>query len=136
LKGRAKEVGIDLEFAIPTSLPLALADPERIAHVFDNLIRNALNHTASGGRIRVSAKQGANGDLEFLVADSGEGIPAEHLGRVFEKFYRVPGSRHRGGVGLGLAITREIVSGHGGQIKVKSYPRRGHRVHLYIAGRD
>ena len=59
------------------------------------------------------------------MADTGEGIAAEHLPRLFEKFYRVPGSRSAGGAGLGLAIAREIVSAHGGQIDVASRPGEG-----------
>ena len=59
------------------------------------------------------------------MADTGEGIAAEHLPRLFEKFYRVPGSRSAGGAGLGLAIAREIVAAHGGQIDVASRPGEG-----------
>ena len=63
--------------------------------------------------------------VRFAVTDTGAGIPAEHLPRIFEKFYRVPGSRSHGGAGLGLAIAREIVVAHGGQIDVESRPGRG-----------
>ena len=60
------------------------------------------------------------GFVRFTVADTGEGIAAEHLPRIFEKFYRVPGSRDKGGAGLGLAIAREIITAHAGQIDVAS----------------
>ncbi|MGC8644474.1 MAG: ATP-binding protein, partial [Isosphaeraceae bacterium] len=65
--------------------------------------------------------------LQFPVLDDGEGIAPEHLPRLFDKFYRVPGSRARigGGAGLGLAIAREIVLAHGGQIVVESVPGKG-----------
>jgi signal transduction histidine kinase len=62
-----------------------------------------------------------------VVEDNGEGIPAEHVSRLFEKFYRVPTSRHSGGAGLGLAIVREIVTAHGGEISVDSEPGKGAR---------
>jgi len=61
----------------------------------------------------------------FVVRDTGEGIPPEHLARVFDKFYRVPTTRHSGGAGLGLAIVREIVSAHGGYIEASSLPGKG-----------
>ena len=65
------------------------------------------------------------GSIRFTVRDSGEGIAAEHLPRLFEKFYRVPGSRSRGGAGPVLAIDREVVVAHGGQIAVESQIGRG-----------
>ncbi len=101
-----------------------LADRERIEHVFDNLITNAIQHTSAGGTIHLSAT--VDGDrARFEIADTGEGIPPEHLPRIFDKFYRVPSTRHSGGVGLGLAIVREIVTAHGGEIEVASEPGRG-----------
>jgi signal transduction histidine kinase len=65
--------------------------------------------------------------VRFVVEDTGEGIPDEELPRIFEKFYRVPTSRHHGGAGLGLAIVREIIAAHGGQIEVESQPDKGTR---------
>ena len=72
--------------------------------------------------------------MRFVVRDTGEGIPAEHVARIFEKFYRVPSTRHPGGAGLGLAIVREIVTAHGGQIEVTSQPGKGTHVHFHLAG--
>ena len=83
------------------------ADPERAELVLSNLLANAVRHTPRGGKVEVHAR--ARGDaMRFEVRDTGEGIPREHLARVFEKFFRVPGARS-GGVGLGLSISREIV---------------------------
>jgi signal transduction histidine kinase len=122
-EARAREAGVTLEATAYPSLPPVRADAERVGHVFDNLIGNALAHTGRGGSIRVSAE--ADGDsVVFRVADTGAGIPPEHLPRLFEKFYRVPGAP-RGGAGLGLAITREIVAAHGGEIRAESEPGRG-----------
>ena len=105
-------------------LPEVLADRERIGHVFDNLVGNALRHTGRGGRIHLTASAG-DGEVRLTVADTGEGIPAEHLAHVFERFYQVPGSRRGSGVGLGLAIVREIVAAHGGRVEVASHPGAG-----------
>ncbi len=101
-----------------------MVDRERIEHVFDNLIMNAIQHTARGGSVTVGAF-GQGEQARFVVRDTGEGISTEHVARVFEKFYRVPSTRHAGGAGLGLAIVREIVTAHGGQIEVASSPGKG-----------
>ena len=123
-EARARDAGVELKADVASGLPPVRVDRERVAHVFDNLVGNALAHTGRGGSIRLSAE--ADGDsVRFAVADTGEGIAAEHLPRIFEKFYRVPGSRSAGGAGLGLAIAREIVAAHGGQIDVASRPGEG-----------
>ena len=99
---------------------------DRVEHVFDNLIVNAIQHTNRGGTVHVGLI--ADGEqTRFVVEDNGEGIPAEHVSRLFEKFYRVPTARHSGGAGLGLAIVREIVAAHGGEIGVESEPGKGTR---------
>ena len=113
--------GLELTTELHQGNPTVLVDRERIEHVFDNLIMNAIQHSPRGGSVTV----GSHSDGErarFVVRDTGEGIPAEHLARIFEKFYRVPRTRHAGGAGLGLAIVREIVTAHGGQIEVNSQP--------------
>ena len=101
-----------------------MVDRDRIEHVFDNLILNAIQHTNRGGTVDVSGYSDDN-RARFLIRDTGEGIPPEHLARIFEKFYRVPASAHSGGAGLGLAIVREIITAHGGQIDVTSEPGKG-----------
>ncbi len=121
---RAEDAGVNLKGDVAFGLPPVLVDRERVGHVFDNLIGNALAHTGRGGTIRVAAAD--DGDVvRFMVEDTGEGIPPEHLGQIFEKFYRVPGSRSGGGAGLGLAIAREIVVAHGGTIHATSSPGVG-----------
>ncbi|MDR3636308.1 MAG: ATP-binding protein [Isosphaeraceae bacterium] len=121
---QAESEGVTLSASVGFALPPVLADVERVGHVFDNLVGNALAHTERGGTVRLTAAAD-DGQMRFTVEDTGEGIAAEHLPRLFEKFYRVPHSRHSRGVGLGLAITREIVAAHGGQIEVASQPGRG-----------
>jgi signal transduction histidine kinase len=94
-------------------------DPERMSQVLSNLLDNALRHTATGGTVIITLDRNANG-VRFTVADTGEGIPTEHLSHVFERFYRADPARGRGGSGIGLAIARAIVIEHGGQITAAS----------------
>jgi two-component system sensor histidine kinase BaeS len=107
--------GIELQAQIESQLPDLDADRERIAEVLANLLTNALRHTPPGGTVKVSAGQ-HDAMIELAVADTGEGIAAEHLDRVFERFYRADPARSRasGGTGIGLAIVRAIVEAHGG----------------------
>jgi len=102
-----------------------LADPERVGLVFDNLISNAVRHSARGTDVTVRAQ--ANGkQVRFEVADQGQGIAPEYRERIFEKFFRVPGTKGEG-IGLGLYISREIVRAHGGEMGVASEPGKGSR---------
>ncbi len=96
-------------------------DPARVGQVLGNLLSNALRHTPRAGRVGVVvAEQGSW--VEFQVRDDGEGIAAEHLSRVFERFYRVDAARDRehGGTGVGLAISRAIARAHGGELSATS----------------
>lgn len=113
--------GLTLRVDVPADLPLADVDPERIGQVLRNLLSNAILHTPSGGEIDIIAR--AEGKWATVaVKDTGEGIPPEHLPFVFDRFYRVDKSRSRltGGVGLGLAIAKQLVEAHGGEIRVQS----------------
>ncbi len=98
-------------------------DTQRIGRVLNNLIGNALRYTPSGGKVQVQASPFENG-VTVEILDTGEGIPAEDLPYVFERFYRGDKSRNpaTGGAGLGLAIVKGIVEAHGGQISVTSTP--------------
>jgi signal transduction histidine kinase len=116
---------------------LVLAAPQKIERVLYNLVSNALRHTPPGGSviIRVTAGQpGAQAQLVFEVADTGEGIAPGDLAHVFERFYRGEKSRSRatGGAGLGLAIARGIVEAHGGQIWADSAPGSGTRLRFTL----
>ena len=118
----------DVELAqdVPEDLPPVYADAERIYQVLFNLLDNAVRFTPAGGRVRVTAAR-HNGAVDVTVADTGPGISAEHLPRVFERFYRVDTARSRdeGGTGIGLAIARSVVEAHGGRIWAESEPGRG-----------
>ena len=109
-----RDKGVALETELPADLPAVTADAVRIDHVFANLLGNALRYAPSGGRVAIIAAR-ADGVVEFRIEDNGTGIPAEHRARIFERFYRVPG-QDRTGAGLGLAIAKEIVIAHGGQL--------------------
>ena len=124
MQSRAEDASITLKTQANGDPVCVMVDRDRIEHVFDNLIVNAIRHTPRGGSIHVEVEP--DGDsLRFRVQDTGEGIPAEHLPRIFEKFYRIPGGKSTGGVGLGLAIVREILAGHGGHIDVTSLSGKG-----------
>jgi two-component system sensor histidine kinase ResE len=112
---------VALALDIPDGLS-ALGDGDRLAQVFTNLLDNAVAHTRAGGQIGVTARPADQTDsVEVVVTDTGDGIPAEELPRVFERFYQVDKARrHSRGAGLGLAITKEIVEAHGGTISAES----------------
>jgi two-component system sensor histidine kinase BaeS len=108
---------------IPARLPDVRVDPDRMGQILGNLLDNALRHTPAGGQVTISAAPSRTGDgVELSVADSGDGIPAEHLPNVFDRFYRVDTARDRehGGSGIGLAIAKALAEAHGGQISVTS----------------
>jgi len=98
-----------------------IVDPDRMQEVLANLLGNALRHTPAGGHVELSARSAAEG-VAITVRDSGDGIAAEHLPRVFERFYRVDDGRSRGvgGSGIGLAIARALTEAHGGRIRAES----------------
>ena len=105
---------------------MVYADWQRITQVMTNLIANAINYTPEGGEVTVRFEAGKK-NITTLVADTGEGIPPQHLGRIFERFYRVDKSRSRekGGTGLGLAIVKHILEGHHTRAEVASEVGKG-----------
>ncbi len=107
------------------------ADLARLRHVFMNLLTNASKYSPRGGTITLSASATAENFVRFAVQDEGPGIPAESLGRVFDRFYRAP-HQEKSGAGLGLAIAREIVVAHGGSIACTSEPGRGAEFHFLL----
>jgi two-component system sensor histidine kinase BaeS len=108
--------GARIETDIAPDLPAIEADPLRLRSIFGNLLANAIQHTPAGGTVKVGAVR--TGDaIEVTVADTGEGIPAQLLPRVFERFAKGEGSS---GSGLGLAIARDLVEAHGGSITISS----------------
>jgi Signal transduction histidine kinase len=102
------------------------ADWQRITQVVTNLISNAINYTPDGGEVMISFDVSKK-NVITSIADTGEGIPQQHLTRIFERFYRVDKSRSRekGGTGLGLAIVKHILEGHGSKAEVSSTIGKG-----------
>ncbi|GAX89100.1 ATP-binding protein [Effusibacillus lacus] len=121
---RQQEISMFVE--APSTLPLVAADPDKLDQVLDNLVTNAIKHTPAQGIIRLvaTAKQEL---IEVKVIDSGIGIPAKDLPRIFERFYRVDKARSRklGGTGLGLSIAKQIIEAHGGSIWIESVVDKG-----------
>jgi signal transduction histidine kinase len=108
-----------------------LADRERIAQVFSNLVGNAAKFTPAGGMIEIAARV-ADSKVVFSVHDNGPGIPAEHLGHVFDRFWQARRTgRH--GVGLGLAIVKGIIDAHGGELWVESELGAGSTFYFALA---
>ena len=117
----AAERHIQLDVEAAASLPLVEVDPVRIREVLTNLISNALRHTSENGGVSVAASNQAD-RIVVTVCDSGRGIPAEDLPRIFDRFYKGHGSR---GSGLGLTIARNLVAAHGGEIRAESLEGKG-----------
>jgi two-component system heavy metal sensor histidine kinase CusS len=105
------------------------ADPMLFGRAVSNLVANALRFTSAGGNVRIQLRA-ANDAAEISVRDTGVGIPAEHLARVFDRFYRVDASRSSGGNGLGLAMVKSIAEMHGGTATISSEVDRGTTVTL------
>lgn len=123
----AREKGIELRVAA-AEVPDTVLDRERIAQVLNNLLGNAVRFTPAHGNVSLTLT--AAGEwAEVAVENSGAGIDAEHLPHIFDRFYRVEGSRSResGGAGLGLAIVKQLVEAHGGTVSAESTPGRGSR---------
>ena len=128
LRLQAKRAGLSLQVEYPEELPQVLADRPRIEQVMINLLHNAIKFTPAGGSIFVSARaegEGPEAQIVFEVRDTGVGIPADDLPRIFERFYKADRARSGGGTGLGLAIARHLVEAHGGRIWVKSREGQG-----------
>ena len=119
---------ISLSLEVPNDLPQVNIDWQRVSEVLHNILKNAVAHTRKGGSIRITASQRGKW-VEVSVSDTGEGIPAEDLPHIFERFYRVDKSRARatGGSGLGLTIARRLIEAHGGTLVVQSKLGEGSR---------
>jgi two-component system phosphate regulon sensor histidine kinase PhoR len=135
LRAQAERANLSLSVHLPGDLPLVLADAERVRQVVTNLVHNAIKFTRPGGEVRICAyAAGEDGTpashdgrstVVVEVADTGVGIPADDLPRIFERFYKADRARSGGGTGLGLAIAKHIVQSHGGRIWAESAEGRG-----------
>lgn len=118
----AESKHVELVESVESGSTKVLADPERMGQVLGNLLENAIRHSPVYSEIVVSSRKSGDSWAELAVADSGEGIPPEDLGHVFDRFYRVDTARNpaHGGSGIGLTITRALVEAHGGYITATS----------------
>jgi len=118
---QAEPVSVSLESDVPEALPQVDADPVRAGEILSNLIANALRYTPRGGHVSVTARALESG-VVLEVRDTGAGIAPERLARIFDRFYKSPESR---GAGLGLAIAKQLVEAHGGEISATSVVGQG-----------
>jgi two-component system, NtrC family, sensor histidine kinase KinB len=124
LMAQAENLGIELSHDIPSDLPKAKADPNKITWVITNLVANAFRYTEKGGHIHITAEC-LGSQVQLSVKDDGPGIPYDYQSRIFDKFVQLKESGDTGGSGLGLAICKEIIHAHGGTIWVDSVPDEG-----------
>lgn len=128
-RSRAEERGVELNLHIEQDAPAVEGDYDRLVQVLNNLLDNALRHTSEGS-VSITARRIDDG-LQVAVADTGEGIPAADLDRLFDRFWQ-PESRTGPGAGLGLAISREIVRAHGGWIGAESEVGGGTTITIWL----
>ena len=114
--------------------PAVRSDPERLRRILENLVDNAVKYTPEGGEVAVQSSAGPDGSARVEVTDNGPGIAAEHLPRIFERFYRVDKARSRelGGTGLGLSIVRHLAESMGASVTVESEPGKGSRFTVFL----
>ncbi|HEX7840181.1 MAG TPA: ATP-binding protein [Kofleriaceae bacterium] len=126
----ASVASIELRLDLDAVLPEIWADDDRLLQVFENLIGNAIKFTPAGGRVTIGARP-QTGEVLFAIADTGTGIPAESLPRVFDRFWQARRAE-RDGAGLGLPICKGLVEAHGGRIWVESAPGLGSTVFFTV----
>jgi len=131
LQLQSENSGIQVQLHCPADLPLVLADPPRIEQVVVNLLHNAIKFTPAGGNITLSAESSEDIIL-FSIKDTGSGISAEDLPRIFERFFKADRARSGGGTGLGLAISHHLVEAHGGRIWAESLEGHGSTFYFTI----
>jgi two-component system phosphate regulon sensor histidine kinase PhoR len=124
LRAQAERGQLTLEIDVPREMPLVLIDAGRIHQVVTNIVHNAIKFTSAEGTIRVEATSDAT-TVTVAVSDTGTGISANDLPRIFERFFKTDRSRAVGGTGLGLAIAKHIVQAHGGTIWATSQEGNG-----------
>ncbi len=131
MQAQAERAGLELTVSVSPDLPKVMADEARIEQVLINLLHNAIKFTPPGGKVSLYVE--AMGDnVGVSVADTGVGIPADDLPRIFERFYKVDRARTGTGTGLGLAIAKHIIEAHGGQIWAESVEGKGSAFHFTL----
>jgi two-component system, OmpR family, phosphate regulon sensor histidine kinase PhoR len=128
---QAERANINLSVECAEGLPKVEVDAQRLEQVLVNLIHNAVKFTRPGGKVTLYAEP-VPGEVRFAVEDTGVGIPADEVSRIFERFYRVDKSRSGSGTGLGLSIAKHIVEAHGGKIWAESKEGQGSKFYFTI----
>ena len=126
----ADDAGVELRAAVPADLQISV-DRNRMRQALANLLDNAIKYTPRGGHVEISGAARPDG-VRIRVADSGVGIPADELPRIWERLYRGDKSRSTRGLGLGLSLVKAIVGAHRGRITVESAPSRGSRFDIHL----
>jgi two-component system sensor histidine kinase BaeS len=129
----AEDKGIALRVDLAPGPLVVEGDADRLRQVVGNLVSNALRYTPAGGSVALAANRDGN-RVQIAVSDSGQGISADDLPHVFDRFYRADAARDRasGGSGLGLAIARTLIEAHGGRIDVRSTPGQGTTFRVWL----
>ena len=132
-RSHAQDRGAAIVVEVEPELPRSTGDRKQIAQLLDNLVSNALRYGRSGTPVRVMVSRMADA-IRVTVSDEGEGIPAKHIPRITERFYRVDKARSRdsGGTGLGLSIVKHVVERHRGRLEIQSTVGRGTDVHVTL----
>src|SRR5262245_2785609 len=127
LQLKASSRKVTLELTVDSPLPKAVGDYDELTIVFQNLVDNAIKYAKPATTVRVGARPATEDRVAVSVSDEGDGIPAVHLPRLTERFYRVDAARSRqlGGTGLGLAIVKHVVNRHRGRLDIQSTPGKG-----------
>ena len=135
-RAQADEKSIELVFDLPPKFPTIQADRDRLGQALHNLIGNAIKYTPSGGKIEVSVQFDGNDAMTVSVSDNGIGIDESQQERIFERFCRAEDRRiaQVTGSGLGLALARQVVRLHGGDVTVESEIDQGSTFRLFIPG--
>lgn len=133
IEDQARPRGVALEASIAPDVPRARADRRALEQVLFNLLENAIKYAGEGAAVTVSARP-SKGRVAISVSDTGPGISPQHLGRIFERFYRIDTGRSReiGGTGLGLSIVKHLVESMHGSIEVHSDPGKGARFTILL----
>jgi signal transduction histidine kinase len=138
-RARFAQKGVALELQGPGADTAVHADPTRVAQIVANLLSNALRYTPDGGHVTLSGRRDGSREVLFEVRDDGEGIPADRLTRIFERFYRGDSSRrHDGdsGSGIGLTLVKQLVERQGGRVGADSRPGAGTRIWFTLPRSD
>ena len=130
------ERGVTLTTTAAGGTPLIWADADRLEQALQNLAANAIRHTPEGGTVTLRAEPDGSDRVRITVADTGPGIPPEHITHIFDRFYKADASRAVSGSGLGLSIVRAIVMRHGGEITADNAPGGGAVFTLVLPGVD